>query len=187
MRRAAAALAGLAAALAAGGCATAPRPGPATPPPPAAAEPGPGPRPIPAPAPAAAPPAPAAAPPAPASGPAAPVDGEPAFVGPGWTRPRLREPGCEVRGLSAPRGLWGLEQKVVVKLAVHADGRVDRVELVTSVADGAAPPGSARRFERSLVAAVQACAFEPGRDPAGRPASTWLLLPIRVTGAGAAP
>jgi len=117
-------------------------------------------------------------PPAPPAPPAA-APGEPAYLAPGWTRPRERSEGCVERAVAAPPGLWGAGDPITLKFAVRADGRVDSFQCITSIEDGQAPAGTARRFVRQLEAAVLGCAFEPGRDPAGRPAAMWRFLSVR--------
>lgn len=115
----------------------------------------------------------------PAAPPAATRTGEPAYLAPGWTRPRERSEGCVERAVTAPAGLWGTADPITLKFAVRPDGRVDSFQCITSIEDGQAPRGSARRFVRQLEEAVLGCAFEPGRDPAGRPAAMWRFLSVR--------
>jgi hypothetical protein len=67
---------------------------------------------------------------------------------------------------------------IVVKFQVKADGNIGRFECVPPLADGTAPMGTAERFVERLEAAVRSCAFESGRDPAGKPMDIWLLLPL---------
>jgi hypothetical protein len=104
---------------------------------------------------------------------------EPAYAAPGWTKPREAVEGCVERAVTTPPGLWGTTDPITLKLAVQPDGRVDRVQCITSIEDGTASPRTARRFIHQLEAAVRGCAFEPGRDPAGRPAAMWRFLSVR--------
>jgi hypothetical protein len=67
---------------------------------------------------------------------------------------------------------------IKVKFRVRADGTTDRFECMTPLTDGTAPSGTVDRVLGRMEAAVHSCAFEPGRDPTGKPMDIWLLLPI---------
>jgi protein TonB len=62
-------------------------------------------------------------------------------------------------------------QVVVMKFAVHADGRIGQFRLLTTIQY----PEIAHWLRR----AVYSCEWEPGSDREGRPIALWVVLPVR--------
>jgi hypothetical protein len=107
----------------------------------------------------------------------APAEKRPVFATAGWAKPQEVRGGCVARAFLAPKG-WKSKGKVVAKLAIDGDGRVARFEDVSEPSD---PTGA---LTVALEKAVGACQFAPGRDPAGRSATIWLLLTVPVVPGG---
>lgn len=82
--------------------------------------------------------------------------------------PRIRSAGQPEYPYKARRR--GVEGRVVVRLLVSAEGRVERADIVS-----ADPPGV---FEDAVLRAVRRWRFEPGRV-AEEPVPTWVLVPLR--------
>jgi hypothetical protein len=101
----------------------------------------------------------------------APPGGPPALVVPGGLRPALHDPGCVERSLRVPAGYSGAAASATVKLAVDASGKPGLVHPLTPLPDAVAD---------ALRAAVSRCAWSPGADPSGRPASLWTTLTVKI-------
>ena len=65
-----------------------------------------------------------------------------------------------------------LPGRVTVKFAVDRSGRPGPLDILSDGIDG--------ESAQALAVAVQSCRWTPGRDPRGRPASMWVILPIRL-------
>jgi len=105
-----------------------------------------------------------------------PAPRRPVFATTGWAKPQEVRAGCVARAFVPPRA-WKARAKVVAKLAVAADGRVEHFEDVSE------PLDSSGAVAAALERAVGTCRFAPGRDPDGRPATIWLLLEVPVVAA----
>jgi hypothetical protein len=108
-----------------------------------------------------------------APAPPPPAPRRPVFATTGWTKPQEVRGGCVARAFVPPLG-WKPRGRVVAKLAVTADGLVERFEDVSE------PPDPSGAVSAALERAVRACEFAPGRDPEGRRATIWLLLSVPV-------
>jgi hypothetical protein len=95
---------------------------------------------------------------------------------PGYTKPREREPGCVGRQIAMPSGVTG---RIVIRIRVAADGIVKRVDRLSDVN---VPLAYKKMVDDLVESGVRSCAFEPGRDPEGRPQEIWLILPLRFEG-----
>jgi TPR repeat protein len=104
---------------------------------------------------------------------AAPPGPAPGYATPGGLRAALKEPGCVERKLRLPENSRGAVNAATVKLAVDLAGRPYYVHALT--------PASAP-VVAAIGAAVRACAFTPGIDEAGHPASLWLTLTVKLDG-----
>ncbi|MFO0584637.1 MAG: hypothetical protein U0229_20390 [Anaeromyxobacter sp.] len=105
--------------------------------------------------------------------PSLPDTGEPAEPGPGWTKPRMAQPKCVQEAIRVKEPLEPLDV-MRFRFAIRADGATDRFEVVSP----RVPP----RFAASVREAVRTCRWLPGRDPSGRPATVWVVLPLRASG-----
>lgn len=96
----------------------------------------------------------------------------------GYQRPVTANPGCVKSEMEAARPDWTNmrwpQDLVTFKFAVLADGRVAGFEVLPPPA----PPD--RGFACMVWQAVTRCDWKPGRDPEGRPASLWQILPFAV-------
>lgn len=95
----------------------------------------------------------------------------PAFAGPGFLRPALRDPGCVERSLRVPAELRGSAGSVAVKLAVDAAGKPGLVRALSPVPDA---------LVDAVARAVRACPWKAGGDGDGRPIALWTTLTVRV-------
>jgi hypothetical protein len=96
---------------------------------------------------------------------------EPGIAGPGELRPSLRDPGCVDRVLEVPADYRAAVGAATVKLAVDGAGAPGLVHALTPVPE---PVLAAIRR------AVTRCEWAAGADSAGRPASRWVTLTVRL-------
>jgi hypothetical protein len=104
---------------------------------------------------------------------AAPPGPAPGYATPGGLRAALKEPGCVERMLRLPESARGAVKAVTVKLAVDLAGRPFYVHALTPAPEPVVA---------AIGAAVRACAFTPGVDETGHPASLWLTLTVKLDG-----
>lgn len=95
----------------------------------------------------------------------------PAYAGPGFLRPALRDPGCVERALRVPPELRGSAGAVAVKLAVDAAGKPGLVHALSPVPDD---------LVAAVSTAVRACRWTAGGDGDGRPIPLWTTLTVRI-------
>jgi hypothetical protein len=105
--------------------------------------------------------------------PAADLD-RPAFATAGYVKPQEAERGCVGRSLGMTRKLAErYPGSLTMKFAVDRSGRPGPVEILTDGLDG--------ESTQAVGLAVQSCKWFAGRDPWGRPATIWVILPVRFT------
>ena len=110
---------------------------------------------------------------APSTGATLAGDGPPAYPTAGYVKPAEVERGCVGRTLGLTRKLAERHPgTVVVKFAVDRSGRPGPLDVLSDAVDGDSA--------RALAVAVQSCRWTPGRDPQGRAANVWVILPIRL-------
>jgi TonB family protein len=63
---------------------------------------------------------------------------------------------------------------VTVKFAVYPGGKVERVQVISPVADP--------RIGEAVVRAVRACEWVAGSDAEGNPTALWVVQPVRFAG-----
>lgn len=94
----------------------------------------------------------------------------------GYQRSSSAAPGCVESGISHSLPYIDRTKRpqgpVTFKFAVLADGRPAGFEVMT--------PRVEREFACAVWQAISRCSWNPGRDPGGRPASTWRILPLAV-------
>lgn len=95
----------------------------------------------------------------------------PAYAGPGFLRPALRDPACVDRALRVPAELRGSAGAVAVKLAVDAAGKPGLVHALSPVPDA---------LVAAVAQAVRSCPWKAGGDGDGRPIALWTTLTVRV-------
>ncbi|MBK9519916.1 MAG: hypothetical protein IPO09_21855 [Anaeromyxobacter sp.] len=93
-----------------------------------------------------------------------------------YRRPTLADPACLQVALRRHTEVAGLDNKV--KFAVMRDGSVRQFSFLAPVAP---------EVERAVVAAFEACRWDPGLDPEGTPLAVWVIQPLKVAGLPAAP
>lgn len=102
---------------------------------------------------------------------AAPAGGAPGYAGAGSLRPSLRDPGCVERALAIPAEYRATSGSLTVKLAVDRAGAPKLVHPLTPAPD-------------AILAAVREalgrCAWSPGADGDGRPATLWVTLTVNL-------
>lgn len=98
-----------------------------------------------------------------------PTDVSAAWVQEGWKKPELPDRGCIFNNIHPVNGWRGA---ACTRLVVGADGKVSQFEVVHTPVP--------KEQENVFREAVTSCRFVPARDPEGRPAATWLVLPLRV-------
>jgi len=59
-----------------------------------------------------------------------------------------------------------------VKFAIGADASPTSFESISQVSDP--------RIQEAVWKAIQGCQWRAGTDPEGRPASLWVILPLRL-------
>jgi outer membrane biosynthesis protein TonB len=74
-----------------------------------------------------------------------------------------------------------VQERVVVRFLVKVDGTIDRVRRLT---DLRAKRELADLIDWQVESAIRACAFEPGRDPDGKPQEVWLILTLHLSPSG---
>ena len=95
----------------------------------------------------------------------------------GYTRPAM-ERSCVEKRVHLPSSLTALVRRsmltrqMTVRFAVGANGDVSRFLVV-------GPPEAPVALARMVEQAVVSCPWMPGTDGEGRPASSWVVLPIR--------
>ncbi|HET8760181.1 MAG TPA: hypothetical protein VFN94_03885, partial [Nitrospiria bacterium] len=99
----------------------------------------------------------------------APADGSAAWVQAGWTKPQLPDQRCIFNNIFPVNGWRGA---ACTRIVVGVDGRASQFAVI-----GTAVP---REQEVVFRNALNSCRFIPGRDAEGRPAATWLILPLRI-------
>jgi protein TonB len=105
--------------------------------------------------------------------PAADLD-RPAFATAGYVKPVEAERGCVGRSLRFPVKVAGaLPTAITMKFAVDGLGRTGPVEILSDGLDG--------ESTQAVGLAIQSCKWVAGRDPWGRPAAIWVILPVRFT------
>lgn len=102
---------------------------------------------------------------------AAAADGAPGYAGPGALRPAQREPGCVERRLAVPAEYRTSTGSVTVKLAVDRAGAPALVHALTPAPEP---------ILAAVADAVRRCAWSPGADSDGRPATLWLTLTVNL-------
>ncbi|WP_232288410.1 hypothetical protein [Anaeromyxobacter sp. K] len=103
------------------------------------------------------------------------IEDAPQYMTVGFRKPVELDPGCVRRAIRLPRELTGFTSgPITVRVAVGGDGRVGRIELLSSVPD--------LRIAHAIEAAVRGCAWRGGADAAGRPVAIWVVMPIRFEG-----
>jgi hypothetical protein len=95
----------------------------------------------------------------------------PAYAGPGFLRPALRDAACVERALRVPAELRGSAGSVTVKLAVDAGGKPGLVHALSPVPDP---------LVEAVAAAVRACPWTAGGDGDGRPMPLWTTLTVKI-------
>lgn len=95
----------------------------------------------------------------------------PAYAGPDALRPSLRDPGCVERGLTVPGAYRETSGSVTVKLAVDRAGAPGLVHALTPVPDP---------ILVAVTDALARCAWSPGADGDGRPATLWVTLTVNL-------
>lgn len=95
----------------------------------------------------------------------------PAYAGPGFLRPAVKDPACVERALAVPQEFRGSAGSVTVKLAVDAAGKPGLVHALSPVPDA---------LVAAVAAAVRACPWAPGGDADGRPIPLWTTVTVRV-------
>lgn len=99
-------------------------------------------------------------------------EAEPEYAVAGYTPVRMKEPGCVVASLRRnSRWLDATAVPLTAKFAVEPDGTVRAFEMMTRTTEANAA---------AVLSAVAGCAWIPGADPSGRPASLWAILPVRL-------
>jgi hypothetical protein len=110
----------------------------------------------------------------PPAGAGAPDPDWPAFATAGYVKPREAERGCVGRSLGMTRKLAErYPGSITMKFAVDRSGRPGPVVVLTDGLDG--------ESTQAVGLAVQSCRWITGRDPWGRPATLWVILPVRLT------
>ncbi len=102
----------------------------------------------------------------------------PSYATAGYRKPELARGGC-IEAVVTPR-MGGLPEParraMIVKFAVGGGGRVSRFSVL-------ALPTDRQDVNVDLALevkrAVESCRWIPGTDPAGRPASIWVILPVK--------
>ena len=89
-----------------------------------------------------------------------------------YQRPRLADEECLGYQLRRAKGAAGVDNRV--KFAVLRDGSLARFSYDKPVTEE-----QARAIER----AFDACRWNPGLDPEGRPIAIWVIQPIKIAGA----
>jgi hypothetical protein len=89
----------------------------------------------------------------------------------GYRRPQPVDEDCLGQALRRAPGAAGVDNKV--KFAVLRDGSLARFSYLK-------PVGAEQA--RAVEGAFQACRWNPGLDPAGRPVAVWVIQPIKVAG-----
>ncbi|ABC81896.1 outer membrane transport energization protein TonB [Anaeromyxobacter dehalogenans 2CP-C] len=103
------------------------------------------------------------------------IEDAPQYMTAGFRKPVEADPGCVGRAIRLPRELTGFTSgPITVRVAIGGDGRVGRVELLSSVPD--------LRIAHAIEAAVRACPWRGGADAGGRPVAIWVVMPIRFEG-----
>ncbi|MGC3996448.1 MAG: hypothetical protein QM767_02510 [Anaeromyxobacter sp.] len=89
-----------------------------------------------------------------------------------YTKPRPEAPPCVGLSVSIPRHLLYSSRTVQVRFAVRRDGSV-----------GQFVPHSPMELPlaSAIKRAVEFCRWIPGTDPIGRPATMWVILPLRLS------
>jgi hypothetical protein len=97
-----------------------------------------------------------------------PTDVSAAWVQEGWKKPELPDRGC-IYNIHPVKGWRGA---ACTRLVVGADGKASQFAVVYTPVP--------KEQEDVFREAVTSCRFVPARDPEGRPAATWLVLPLRI-------
>jgi hypothetical protein len=97
-----------------------------------------------------------------------------AYATEGYSAPRMKRSSCVQHELGRASArvrpfTSSIRGAVVAKFAVGPDGTPSRFQMMT---DAPVPVG------REIKRAVLACEWEPGRDPEGKPAAIWVILPF---------
>jgi protein TonB len=102
----------------------------------------------------------------------APDPDQPAFATAGYVKPREEVKGCVGRSIRLPADRAGrLPSAITLKFAVDRSGRPGPVDILSDGLDG--------ESTQAVGLAVQSCKWIAGRDPWGRPATVWVMLPLR--------
>jgi TPR repeat protein len=101
----------------------------------------------------------------------APAGPPPQLTPPGGLRPAMKQPGCVDRKVKVPREFRATIGSATVKLAVDGNG--------TPVLFHAISPAP-EPLVAAMAEAVRACEWTPGVDSAGRPATLWLTVQVRL-------
>jgi hypothetical protein len=102
----------------------------------------------------------------------------PAYATASYTRPEMAKPACVQKRVAVSPSLAAMVQRpsfprnMTVKFAVGTGGDAYRFEVM-------GPDDAPVELARVIEEAVQSCRWIPGRDPEGRPAPIWVILPIR--------
>jgi periplasmic protein TonB len=99
----------------------------------------------------------------------------PQYMTAGFRKPHEVQPGCVGRSMRMPPALVGfISGPITVKFAVHRDGSVGQVQVMSQVADP--------RIVEVIRQGLASCPWVPGADAQGRPVSIWVIQPFRFTG-----
>jgi hypothetical protein len=94
-----------------------------------------------------------------------------AYAVDGFVKPRAKEQGCVQREVRVPSSAYVPAGLITAQFAVRADGTVGRFRMLTE--DVSIPVAAA------IAEAVERCEWIPGRDPDGKAATIWVILPLR--------
>jgi protein TonB len=96
----------------------------------------------------------------------------PRSLGEGFLAPRLADRTCIAESIRLPDRIEGeLPRLATVRVAVAPSGEATQVQVLGQVADP--------RVSEAIRRAVQRCEWIPGADAEGKPATLWVVQPVR--------